>query len=81
MRGLTIGLLCAALLMSGCTRQQVNSYSVFEYEAGDNAFLVMLKTTGNLVPWVGGAVVLAVMAAPQAALQGGLQAAADASRK
>ena len=77
MRVLTIGVLCGVLLMSGCTRQQVNSYSVFEYEAGDNALQVMLKSTGNLLPWVGGIAVLAVMAAPQLALQ----AAADASRK
>ena len=77
MRVLTVGVLCGVLLLSGCTRRQVNEVSVFEYEAGDNAFLVMLKTTGNIVPWVGGVAVLAVMAAPQVVLQ----AAADASRK
>jgi hypothetical protein len=60
MRVLASGLLCGCLLMSGCTRQQVNSVSVFDYEKADEAGDVALKTMGNLVPWVGGAVLYAM---------------------
>ena len=51
MRVLTVGLLCGLLLISGCTRQQVNQYSVIAYDEGDEAETVALKTAGNLVPW------------------------------
>lgn len=69
MRVLTVGVLCAALLMTGCSRNQVNQYSLFEYEASDDALMMSLKTTGNVVPWVVGAVCLTVAAAPGAALE------------
>lgn len=52
MRVFTIGLLCSALLMSGCcTQRQINSLSIFEYDPTDEAGEVVLKTAGNLVPW------------------------------
>jgi len=81
MRLLTIGLLCGALLMSGCSRQQVNEVSVFEYEAGDEVPMMVLKTSGNVIPWVVGFVVLAIAAAPEAAIQALAATAASTSKK
>lgn len=69
MRFLTVGLLCGALLMSGCTRQQVNEVSVFEYRSGDDAGMLVLKTAGNIFPWVGEFLVLLILAAPELALE------------
>jgi hypothetical protein len=51
MRILTIGLLCGALAVTGCTRQEVNQYSVITYEEADETGTLLLKTAGNLVPW------------------------------
>jgi len=69
MRVFTIGLLCGVLLMSGCTRQQVNEVSVIEYDAGDDAAMMALKTAGNVVPWMGEFLVILLAAAPELALR------------
>ena len=66
-----IALLVAGLLLSGCTRSDVNEVSVFKYAASDNVAETTLKTLGNLLPWTftavigvaAGAVVLGVMGA------------------
>jgi hypothetical protein len=69
MKLLAAGVLCACLFLSGCTRNEVNRYSMFEYAASDDVLMMSLKTSGNVVPWVLGAVCMAVAAAPGAALQ------------
>ena len=69
MRVLTVGVLCGCLFLSGCTRQQMNEVSVIEYEAGDDAALMALKTAGNFVPWIGEFVVILIAAAPELALR------------
>jgi hypothetical protein len=69
MKLLAAGTLCACLFLSGCTRNEVNQYSVFEYEASDDVVMMSLKTSGNVVPWVLEVVCAAVAAAPAVALQ------------
>jgi hypothetical protein len=56
MRVFTIGFLWGVLLISGCTRQQVNQYSVISDDEDDEAETIALKTAGNLVPWAAEAV-------------------------
>ena len=80
MRLLAIGLLSGALLTSGCTRQEVNEYSVFEYRSSDDTCDVALKTSGNLLPWVGEGVVLGVYVLGVAGYAAIVAAAAQASR-
>lgn len=49
-RTLTLALsLC--LLLSACTWQEVNDYSLIKYGPSDTAGEITLKTAGNLVPW------------------------------
>lgn len=43
--------LAVCLLLSGCTWQEVNEYSLFKYRPGESAGKVALKTAGNIVPW------------------------------
>jgi hypothetical protein len=69
MKVFAAGVLCACLFLSGCSRQQVNQVSVFEYEASDDALMMSLKTSGNIVPWVVMGVAAVVAAAPGAALE------------
>jgi hypothetical protein len=59
-RILTIGLLSGVLLAAGCTRQEVNHYSAIPYGEADDAGEIAFKTAGNLIPWVGGAVIYAI---------------------
>jgi hypothetical protein len=50
MRRVVIGAsLC--LLLSACTYQEVNQYSLFKYRHDDDVALKTMKTAGNLVPW------------------------------
>ena len=60
MRALTTGVLCGVLLISGCTRQEINSVSSIQYQESDEAGEIVLKTAGNIPPWVMGAPIYAL---------------------
>jgi hypothetical protein len=62
--------LCLAL--SACSTQDVNDYSVFKYNGGDEWDDTTLKTLGNFFPWVGEAIVYTVAIAPYLAFYLGL---------
>jgi hypothetical protein len=50
MRRVVIGVsLC--LLLSACTYQEVNQYSLFKYRHDDDVAMKTMKTAGNIVPW------------------------------
>jgi len=39
------------LLLSACSYQEVNEYSLFKYRRNDDLGMTTLKTVGNIVPW------------------------------
>jgi outer membrane lipoprotein SlyB len=61
-----------ALLLSGCSMQDVNDYSLFKYRYSDDAGEMALKTMGNIVPWTVEAAVVGTVAGTVAAVAGGL---------
>lgn len=73
MKTSAVAFLCGLLLLSGCTRQEVNKVSLIEYERDDEAEEIALKTAANLIPWVGGALMYMVGAFAYIVSEGGTQ--------
>lgn len=42
---------CLCLLLSACTYQEVNEYSLFKYRHDDDIGMTTVKTAGNVLPW------------------------------
>ena len=60
MRVLTIGVLCGVLMISSCTRQEVNSVSPIKYHESDESGEIAIKTALNVPSWVTGAPIYSI---------------------
>ena len=59
------------LALSGCTMSEVNEVALFDYEKGDRAHTVALKTLGNVTAGAVALPVLVIFAAIAGSVQNG----------
>lgn len=69
--------LCGCLILSGCTRSEVNEVAPVKYTSGDNPAEIALKTTANVmiavvaVPVVAAGMFIAAVGSNGGSLSGG----------